>query len=86
MIMMIPKVTKPEEGDNRGQLKAMYERKKGSSVMMRKKLRHAVIMWLTASKKKNFEMTKVLTSMTELATMTAMRPIMFMTRITLRTM
>lgn len=54
--------------------------------MMRKKLRHAVIMWLTASKKKNFEITKVLTSMTMLATMTAMRPMMFMTRIRLRTM
>lgn len=54
--------------------------------MMRKRLRHAVIMWLTASKKKNLETTKVLTSMTTLATITARRPIMFMTRITLRTM
>lgn len=46
----------------------------------------AVMTWLTPSKKKNLETMKVLTSMTELAAMTARRPIMFITRMTLRIM
>lgn len=44
----------------------------------------AVTTWLTASKKKNLDTTKVFTSITELAAMTAIRPIMFITRIALR--
>ena len=43
-------------------------------------LKPAVRTLLTASKKKNLETTKVLTSMTELAAMTASRAMMFMTR------
>lgn len=40
--------------------------------------------WLTASKKKNLETMKVLTSMENEATMTAMKETMFMMRMTLR--
>ena len=47
-------------------------------------LKSAVITWLTASKKKNFETTNVFTSITELAEMMATRLIMFITRIVLR--
>ena len=46
----------------------------------------AVITWLTPSKKKNFETTKVLTSMTTLAAMTARREMMLRTRMMFRTM
>ncbi len=42
--------------------------------------------WLTPSKKKNLDTTKVLTSITLLAAMTAVRPMMFMTRRVLRIM
>lgn len=42
--------------------------------------------WLTPSKKKNLETTKVLTSITVLAAMTARRAIMFTTRKMFRTM
>ena len=48
--------------------------------------RAAVMTWLTPSKKKNFETTKVLTSMTTLAAMTARREMMLRTRITFKTM
>ena len=43
------------------------------------------MMWVTASKKKNFETTNVPTSMAMLAAAAAMRPMMFMTRMMLRT-
>lgn len=43
-----------------------------------------MITWETPSKKKNFEMTKVLTSMTVLPAMTARRVMMLKTRRTLR--
>lgn len=46
--------------------------------------RKAVITWLTPSKKKNFETTKVLTSMTVLPAMTARRVMMLKTRRMLR--
>lgn len=49
-------------------------------------LTQPVIKWVTPSKKKNFETTKVLTSITKLAATTAKRAIMFITRMTLRTM
>ena len=49
-------------------------------------LRDAVITWLTPSKKKNWETTKVLTSMTREAATTAKRAIMFITRMVLRIM
>ena len=49
-------------------------------------LTQPVIRWLTPSKKKNFETMKVLTSMTKLAATTDRRAIMFITRMTLRTM
>lgn len=49
-------------------------------------LTQPVIKWVTPSKKKNFETTKVLTSMTKLAATTAKRAIMFITRMMLRTM
>ena len=49
-------------------------------------LTHPVMRWVTPSKKKNFETTKVLTSMTKLAATTARRAIMFITRMVLRTM
>lgn len=35
MIMRMPRVTKPELGERRGQQRARYERKRGSSVIMR---------------------------------------------------
>lgn len=46
--------------------------------------RKAVITWLTPSKKKNLETTKVLTSMTVLAAMMARRVMMLKTRMMLR--
>ena len=46
-------------------------------------LTQPVIKWLTPSKKKNLETTKVLTSMTKLAATTARRAIMFITRMVL---
>lgn len=49
-------------------------------------LTQPVTKWVTPSKKKNFETMKVLTSMTKLAATTDSRAIMFITRITLRTM
>lgn len=45
-----------------------------------------VMTWLTASKKKNLDIIDVLTSITTLAEMTAMRTIMFITRRILRMM
>lgn len=47
-------------------------------------LRAAVTTWLTASKKKNFETMKVLTSIEKLATTTARRPVILQTRRMLR--
>ena len=44
----------------------------------------AVITWLTASKKKNLDTMKVLTSMTKLAAMTASRQMILSTRIVFR--
>lgn len=45
----------------------------------------AVKTWLTASKKKNFDATDVLTNINTLAVTTANRPMMFITRMQLRT-
>ena len=58
----------------------MVRIKRGNSL-----LTQPVIRWLTPSKKKNFETTKVLTSMTKLAATTARRAITFITRMTLST-
>ena len=49
-------------------------------------LTQPVTKWVTPSKKKNFETMKVLTSMTKLAATTDRRAIIFITRMTLRTM
>lgn len=59
---------------------------KGEGEMKDLLLKAAVITWLTASKKKNLETIKVLTSMEKEPMMTARRPMMFMARIMLRMM
>lgn len=85
MIIVTPRVMKPEAGQKRGQLLAMYRRNMPISVMMRARAKQPVIRWVMASKKKNLETWKVLTSIPKLAATMAMSAMILQTRMMLRT-